>query len=132
MSRTRPLHTIIAGLMLAFCAGHAVADNDATLRIITEPSGPLVATAVQHAWTDGGLKISGRIEKRSERRGRILGHVEIDLLDAKDAVIATHSTQLQHYVPNRRNPDWANFYTLLQPAPPGLAGIRVRHALGGS
>ncbi len=116
-------------LVPAAIPGIGVADGPG-LTLTTDTSSPLIPTRVRSAWTERGLELSGRIEKRHNGYGRIIGHVAIDLLDAGGQVIGCHAGALQGFFPSRRNPDWASFRTVLRTVPPGLAGLRVRYAVG--
>lgn len=101
-----------------------------SLAIELDRSSSLVPTGVTYRWTERGLEIKGRIEKRRDRYGRILGHVEIDLLNSEGRILARHSDALEHFSPRRQNPKWAFFRTVIKTDSPNAAQIRVRHAVG--
>lgn len=100
------------------------------LAIALDRSSSLVPTGVTYRWTERGLEIKGRVEKRRDRYGPILGHVEIDLLDAEGRILARHSDALQHFSPRRQNPNWASFRTVVETHSADVAQICVRHAVG--
>lgn len=116
-------------VLAAGSAGPAmVGSHPLTVTLVEGPR--LKPTNVRYVWTADGLEVSGRIEKRYDHRGRILGHVDIDLLDAQGAAVGRHSGSLQHFNPTRKNPDWASFRTLIEDVPADVAAIRVQHAVG--
>ena len=106
----------------------AIPGDDLTVNLVEGPR--LIPADVRYRWINGGLEVSGRIQKRQDHYGRILGHVEIELLDAHGGVVGRHSGALQYFSPRRKDPDWAFFRTPIEPVPPRLAAIRVQHAVG--
>jgi hypothetical protein len=101
-----------------------------TLSIQVKESSLLVPTRVSYEWTDKGLRVEGRIEKTRSRYGRILGHVEIELLDAQGGLLSRHSAALGHFSPRSKDPDWASFRTLIKTVPSGTEQLRICHAVG--
>lgn len=122
--------TLIVLPLISAAATCTAATADPSLDVSIDTASRLIPTHVRYAWTERGLELSGRIEKRNNGSRRIIGHVAIDLLDARGRVIGCHSGALQGFSPSRRNPDRASFLTVVTAVPPGLAGIRVRYALG--
>ncbi len=110
---------------LAHKASHAI-----PLTFTADTSGSLAPTRLQHDWTADGLKISGRIEKQHIRRGRILGHVELELLDAEGQVLGRHTGSMHHFSPSRRNPDFAAFTATIEQVPDSVTTVRVYHQIG--
>jgi hypothetical protein len=100
------------------------------MQIMLEQSGRLVPSHVSYSRTIKGLEIDGRIEKRPHHYGRILGHVEIELLDTDGNVVGRASGALQHFSPTRRNPDWASFSLVIDQVPIEASAIRVQHIVG--
>lgn len=70
------------------------------------------------------------MQKRYDYFGRIVGHVNLDLLDADGSLVARHAGALQRFSPSRRNPDWASFYARIEDIPAEVVAIRVEHAVG--
>jgi hypothetical protein len=101
-----------------------------TLAIEVDRSSLLVPARVTYEWTDEGLEVKGRIEKSRDRYGRILGHAEIELLDAKGRILSRHSGTLQHFSPRRKDPDWASFRAVIGAVPSDVVQLRICHALG--
>ena len=101
-----------------------------TLSVEVVESSLLVPTRVTYEWTEKGLEVKGRIEKSRDRYGRILGHVEIELLDGQGRVLSRHSEALLHFSPRRKDPDWASFRALIATVPPDSVQLRLRHAAG--
>lgn len=118
-----------ATFTMAGAAG-AASSPTRTLSIEVDESSLLVPTHVTYEWTDEGLEIKGRIEKRRARYGRILGHAEIELLDGKGRILSRHSGSLQRFNPRRKDPDWASFQVLIETVPAGATTLRLRHAIG--
>ena len=121
-------------LVLAIFASTGVSAVASTaagvLEIDLDRSSPLIPTQVTYDWTEDGLEVKGRIEKRPDRYGRILGHAEIELLDVQGRVLSHHRGALQHYNPRRKDPDWASFHIVIADVPFDAAQLRVCHALG--
>lgn len=125
----RQLHAslLLWTALAIFTAAPGYADG---LTLIPIPSDMLEPTHLTYEWADGDLIVSGRIEKSHDRYGRILGHVELDLLDNEGKVLAIHSGALTRFSPRRPDPDWASFRTRVEQVPAGVAAIRVRHVIG--
>lgn len=121
-------------LVLAIFASTGVsAVASATARVLEielDRSSPLIPTHVTYKWSQEGLEVEGRIEKKFDRYGRILGHAEIELLDAQGRVLSRHRGALQHFNPRRKDPDWASFRTVIRAVPPTATFLRICHALG--
>lgn len=108
----------------------AASSTSGPLSIQVEESSLLVPDRVSYEWTEKGLKVKGRIAKTRSRYGRILGHAEIELLDAQGRVLARKAAALQGFSPRRKDPDWASFQAFIESVPAGTATLRVRHATG--
>lgn len=100
------------------------------LSIDIEPSAQLIPEDISYQWRGRALKINGRIEKIQDYHGRILGHVNIDLLDDEGRVLRRHSGALATFSPSRRNPRSAYFHTRVEDVPAGVVRLRVTHAIG--
>ena len=90
----------------------------------------LVLEKVSHQRTANGIEVRGRVAKRPDQRGRILGHMDITPLDAQGQSLARHVATLQQFSPSRQNPDWAGFSTRIEPLPAGVVGLRIGHSVG--
>jgi hypothetical protein len=101
------------------------------LAIEIDRSTPLVPTLVRYERSAQGILVSGRIEKPGDSRGRIRGYADIALLDAQGQVLGRHIAPLQGFSPSRKNPDWADFATTIEPLPAGVVGIRVAYHADG-
>ncbi len=123
-ARTQSL--LLAALLSA--AAHAQAEP--ALAIETLPVGGLVPTEVQYRSTGTGIEVSGRLAKQWDRRGRIPGHVSIELLDGQGRVLKEQDAALQRFTPSAKNPDYAGFSTRIEPLPAGAVGLRLRHQVG--
>jgi hypothetical protein len=120
--------TLLAFVVSAIAS--AASSTSGTLSIQVEESSLLVPARVSYEWTEKGLKVKGRIEKTRSHYGRILGHAEIELLDARGRVLSRHSGALQGLSPRRKDPDWASFRTLIKTVPADAVTLRVRHITG--
>ena len=128
--RGRLIAVLIAASMLMTGIINIATASSQPMQIMLEQSGRLVPSHVIYRRTIKGLEIDGRIEKRPHHYGRILGHVEIDLLDTDGKVVGRASGALQHFSPTRRNPDWASFSLVIDQVPIEASAIRVRHSVG--
>jgi hypothetical protein len=125
-------HLLSATLLLGMVQAHAEGPVAApTLTIEVDQSSPLLAQRVEYQRTANGIEVSGRVAKRGERRGRIQGHVDIILIDARGQTLAKQEAALVEFGPSRKNPDWAGFSTRIEPLPDGVQGLRVVHSAGG-
>ena len=134
---TRPTRTLLLALALAapLCAGAAAgpvpgAIPGEPIQVIIESGNGLTPAGISAKRQNGALEVSGRVEKRYDRRGRIRGHVDVQLLDAQGKVLAERSTALIHLMPSRRNPDYATFLLRLEDVPGEAAAVRVSHREG--
>jgi hypothetical protein len=119
-------------LLLGLVQSHADTQPEDTQPLSVEIDQPrsLVLEKISYQRTANGIEVSGRVAKRSDHRGRILGHVDITLLDAQGQPLARHVATLQQFSPSRKNPDWARFSTRIEPLPTGVAGLRLGHSVG--
>lgn len=101
-----------------------------TFAIELDRSSLLVPTRMTYEWTEEGLEIKGRIEKRRDRYGRILGHAEIELLDAEGRILSRHYGAPQRFSPRRKDPGWASFRTVIETVSSDAVQLRICHALG--
>jgi hypothetical protein len=120
----------LAALLLL--TGATLESQAAELALILDDTTSVIPADVSYRSTPEGLKVKGWVEKRQPHRGRILGHVEIRLLDAAGKALAGKDVYLSHYSPTRTNPQRASFSALLPVVPPGTAAIEVAHRVGGS
>jgi len=121
-----PLSLAVA--LSAFIADETLAASP-PLAVELVSSGILAPEDVRYEWTDQGLKINGRIAKRLRRSGRIIGHAEIELLDADGRILVRHAAPLQRFMPRRKNPEWASFHATIPNPPAEVVLIRVRHVV---
>lgn len=133
MKRIHYLCTLVALIMLSAPAAansRPPLSEGQDLRITAVEGPRLVPTHLSYVWSAEGLKVQGRVAKSNDYRGRILGHVEVDLLDAQGAVVARHSGGLHRFSPHPKNPDWADFQVLIRVVPADVVAIRVAHGVG--
>ena len=128
--RGRLIAVLIAASMLMTGIINIATASSQPMQIMLEQSGRLVPSHVSYSRTIKGLEIDGRIEKRPHHYGRILGHVEIELLDTDGKVVGRAAGALQHFSPTRRNPDWASFSLVIDQVPTEASAIRVQHIVG--
>ncbi len=124
-----PVPTIIVSGLLTLVPAIAAA-TDTPLRLNIDTSGRLVPVDVAQTPADGGLVVSGRIEKPWPYRGRILGHVDVDLLNQDGEVIAARQGALYGRSPTAKNPDRARFSVEFAALPPDTRAIAARHHVG--
>jgi len=121
---------ILAFFVTASEASAVASSGIQPLDVELDKSAPLVPANVTYEWTQAGLEVSGRIEKSRSHYGRILGHAEIELLDAQGRVLSRHRGALQHFNPRRKDPDWASFHEVVKVVPPETVKLRICHAMG--
>jgi hypothetical protein len=102
----------------------------ADLKLLIDETTSVIPTDVTYRFSPEGLEVKGWVAKRQPHSGRILGHVEIRLLDDAGAVLAQKDTSMVRYSPTRSNPQKASFTTLVPDVPPGTAAIEVAHRVG--
>lgn len=124
-----PVPTMILCGLLALVPALAAA-TDTPLRLDIDTGGRLAPVYVTQTPTDQGVVIAGRIEKRWIYRGRILGHVDADLLNQDGDVIVARQGALVGRSPSSRNPDRARFAIEFDSLPPDTRAINVRHHVG--
>jgi hypothetical protein len=125
----RRIATLVAsGLFLLLPALSAA--TEAPLHIEIEGGTWLVPVDVVQTLTDRGIKVGGRIEKRSPYRAGILGHVDINVVNQDGEVILARKGALFGRSPSARNPDHAHFAITLDALPPAARAIRIRHHVG--
>lgn len=125
----RPIPTVIVSGLLAVAPALSTA-AEATLRLDIDAGSRLVPVGVVQTPTDHGIVVAGRIEKRWSYRGRILGHVDADLLNQDGDVIVARQGALVGRSPSARNPDRARFSVEFDSLPTGARAIGVRHHVG--
>ena len=108
----------------------AVEDSQVrTLRIVSKPSGIARKHSVQVEAAEQGVTLTGTIEKWYHNRRRHMGHVDVDLLDAKGEVVTTQgvceSDELW-----RRHQQRKLFRTLISDLPGDAQALRIRHERG--
>jgi hypothetical protein len=123
---------LFTALLLGLVQSHADTQPGDPLPLSVEIDQPrsLILERVSYQRTANGIAVSGRVAKRSDRRGRILGHMDITLVDAQGQPLVQHVATLQQFSPSRKNPDWAGFSTRIEPVPNGVAGLRIGHRVG--
>ncbi|MCG6943165.1 MAG: hypothetical protein LJE69_18185 [Thiohalocapsa sp.] len=134
MKLTRTTRLLLLILIVAAPIGAVAAAKPApvgapagALNILVEPNSHLTPAGIQASRDNGALEVSGRIEKRYDRRGHIGGHVQVELLGADGGVLAQRAAPLIHFSPSRKNPDYATFLLQVDDAPAGVAAVRVSH-----
>ncbi len=113
--------TLLLGSILV--AGSRAAE----LSLVIDESTPVIPTDVVYRLTTQGLELSGWIRKRVPHRGRLLGHVEIHLLDDQGRVLTAVHGYPFHFSPTRRNPEKARFDTTIPTVPPGARTIALSY-----
>ena len=121
------LHALAALFLMtaAVIPAHA---ND--LKLLIDETTSVIPTEVTYEVSPEGLTVKGWVAKRQPHTGRMLGHVEIRLLDDTGSVLARKDTSMVHYSPTRANPQKASFSTLVPDVPSGTAAIEVAHRVG--
>ena len=129
---TSPLLAFTLLIVAAFPA-HVVATpapEAGALSRQLERSARLEPADISYQWHRDTLQISGRIDKRMTYYGRIPGHVDIDLLGDDGRVLRRHSSALETFSPNKRNPRSASFHAEVQDVPAGVVRLRITPATG--
>lgn len=121
------LNALAAGLLLATTV---IPSHAADLKLLLDDTTSVIPTDVTYHVSPEGLEVKGWVEKRQPHAGRILGHVEIRLLDDTGSVLAQKDAYLVRYSPTRSNPQKASFSTLVPDVPSGTAAIEVAHRIG--
>lgn len=119
---------LLAAIFGAVFAADALAGD--AIDVVIDAGHDLTPAGIQVVSYDGALDVSGRIEKRYDHRGRIRGHVDVQLLDADGRVLAGRSTALTHFSPSRKDPHHAYFDLHLDQVPPEATAVRVSHRVG--
>lgn len=96
------------------------------LGIDLDESLPLWLSDVRYQWVGCGLKVGGRVHKPEDRYGRIVGHVEVLVLDGEGRLLLRRSGPLQTHRPRRKDHDWASFHIHIDSVPSGAERIRLR------
>ncbi|HSO83211.1 hypothetical protein [Thiocapsa sp.] len=126
MSKTT-LNTLAALLLMT---GAVMSSHAADLKLLIDDTTSVIPTDVTYRVSPEGLEVKGWVAKRQPHTGRMLGHVEIKLLDEAGSVLAQKDTYMVHYSPTRANPQKASFSTLVPDVPSGTAAIEVAHRVG--
>jgi hypothetical protein len=125
------LKSIVNALAAVFLMTAAVIPTHAVdLKLLIDDTTSVIPTEVTYRLSPEGLEVKGWVAKRHPHSGRMLGHVEIRLLDASGTVLAEKDTYMVHYSPTRSNPQKASFSTLVPEVPNGTAAIEVAHRVG--
>lgn len=124
--------TLKALAALFLTATAAIPSHAADLKLLIDETTSVIPTDVTYRLSPEGLELDGWVAKRQPHYGRILGHVEIRLLDDAGSVLAQKDTYMVHYSPTRANPRKASFSTLIPNVPTGTAAIEVAHRVGKS
>ncbi|EGV17987.1 hypothetical protein [Thiocapsa marina] len=121
------LNALAAVLLMA---ATVIPSHAGDLKLLIDETTSVIPTDVSYRLSPEGLEVQGWVAKRHPHSGRILGHVEIRLLDASGSVLARKDTYMVHYSPTRTNPQKASFSTLLPEVPEQTAVIEVAHRVG--
>ena len=128
------MHSKITAVLLAALLGTSLAmpagANGVSVPVRLDQGPRLELTDVSATRTNGDILVTGRVEKRFDQRGHILGHVDLDLIDASGNLVARHTGALSYFSPARHNPDYARFETVIDSVPDDVAAIRVSHRVG--
>jgi hypothetical protein len=124
--------TLKALAALFLTATAAIPSHAAELKLLIDETTSVIPTDVTYRLSPEGLELDGWVAKRQPHYGRMLGHVEIRLLDDTGSVLAQKDTYMVHYSPTRANPQKASFSTLIPNVPTGTAAIEVAHRVGKS
>lgn len=114
-------------LLLALSTLPAMSCAAPTLSIESDQSTPLVPSQVVYEPTNGGIRIWGEIVKRIDRRGRMPGHVDLEILTADGTLLAQYKAPLTNFHPSPKNPDQADFSLRIDHLPTGAQVIRVHY-----
>jgi hypothetical protein len=109
-----------------------ISAHAADLKLLIDETTSVIPTEVTYEVSPDGLEVKGWVAKRQPHAGRMLGHVEIRLLDDAGSVLAQKDTYMFHYSPTRANPQKASFSTVLPEVPREMAAIEVAHRVGES
>ncbi|MCG6898346.1 MAG: hypothetical protein LJE61_01170 [Thiocapsa sp.] len=115
---------------LSLIAAMTMSSHAGDLRVSIDETTPVIPTDVTYQRSADGLEVKGWVKKREPHRGRILGHVEIRLLDDQGAVLVEREAYLLNYSPTRRDPEKAGFRTVVHFVPSGTVAIEVAHRVG--
>lgn len=91
----------------------------------------IVPFDVHYERRNDGLVITGRIKKRWSYRGRMVGHVDIRLLNSSSEMISEAKASIYGRSPTAKNPYKARFAVILDSIPSELSTIQVMHHAGG-
>lgn len=116
--------------LLSMMAFMTTPSHAADLRVAIDETTPVIPTDVTYQRSPDGLEVKGWVKKRRPHHGRILGHVEIRLLDGEGRVLTKKDAYFVQYSPNRRNPDKARFSTVVPFVGPGVTVLEVAHRVG--
>lgn len=121
------LHAFSALFLMTTAVIPAHADD---LKLLIDDTTSVIPTEVTYRVSSEGLEVKGWVAKRQPHTGRMLGHVEIRLVDDTGRVLAQKDTYMVRYSPTRANPQKASFSTLVPDVPSGTAAIEVAHRVG--
>jgi hypothetical protein len=125
------LKSTLNALAALFLMTAAVIPSHAVdLKLLIDETTSVIPTDVTYRLSPEGLEVKGWVAKRQPHTGRMLGHVEIRLLDEAGSVLAQKDTYMVRYSPTRANPQKASFSTLVPDVPNGAAAIEVAHRVG--
>jgi hypothetical protein len=119
--------TFNAMAAMVLMATAAFPTHAADLKLLIDETTSVIPTDITYRVSPEGLEVKGWVAKRQPHAGRILGHVEIRLLDDTGSVLAQKDTYLVRYSPTRSNPQKASFSTIVPDVPSGVAAIEVAH-----
>jgi hypothetical protein len=121
------LNALAAVLLMA---ATVIPSHAGDLKLLIDETTSIIPTDVTYRLSPEGLEVKGWVAKRQPHTGRMLGHVEIRLLDDTGSVLAQKDTSMVHYSPTRANPQKASFSTLLPEVPKETTAIEVAHRIG--
>lgn len=116
-------------LTLAGCAMFRRPPADvAYLELTTEDSPVVRVTKIWLERKKGPLVVSGYVVKQIEVKDTTNTHIDVTLFDRDGQVLRR---TIEHFEPRQiprrwRMPDYASYRVVLDPLPPGTAGIEVR------
>ena len=124
-------HLPIAGrILFAATALPAQAAAEAGLTIVTENSIRAHPAEITYSVIRDRFEVQGVVRSRFHN-GRILGHVDVALVDANGAVLESGRSELQkiHHA-NKHHQHRLDFKVLFNKLPADATTLRVRHHIG--
>jgi hypothetical protein len=116
--------------LLALFSAQASATN-APLAIEIEAGKGLAPTGVVQTRTAAGLEVSGWVKKSWPYRGRLFGHVDVEVRNRNGDAVSVQQDALFGRTPTPKNPDRARFSLTLAALPEDAVSLSIRHHVGG-